>query len=216
MKLKAVLMDLDGTLIDSIPLIMKSFDETIRHFGFKISRQKLRELSQVHSREVAYYFMDKNKLSFNLGDFVNYRRRVFLRLLKKEKDIWFEDSKFFLEKASKKYKVGIVTGSRWSFVNAVLGKKTRRFVNCIITSDDVEHKKPDIEPLEKALKKLKVKKEEIVFVGDSNQDGLMCRRAGVTFVAKRTGISTEFQLKKFAPIYIAKNFAEIEKLLGIE
>jgi pyrophosphatase PpaX len=216
MKLKAVLTDLDGTLIGSIPLIMKSFDETIRHFGFKVSRQKLRELSQVHSREVAYYFMDKNKISFNLDDFVNYRRRVFLSLLKREKDIWFGDSKIFLEKASKKYKVAIVTGSRWSFVNAILDKKTRRFISCIITSDDVGHKKPDIEPLEKALKKLEVKKEEIIFVGDSNQDGLMCRRASVAFVAKRTGISTEFQLKKFAPIYVAKNFAEIEKLLGIE
>jgi pyrophosphatase PpaX len=215
MVLKAVLMDLDGTLINSIPLILKSFDETIKHFGFKVSRQKLRELAQLHSREVAYYFMDKEKTSFDLYEFVNYRRKVFLRLLKEEKNLWFPDSKQFIEKASKKYKLGIVTGSRVSFVKAVFDKKTFSLLGSVITSDDVEHKKPDIEPLEKTLKRLGVKKEEALFIGDSNQDGLMCRRFGINFIAKRTGISTEKQLNDFKPILVVKSFAEAENFFGI-
>ena len=114
---------------------------------------------------------------------------------------------------SKNYKVGIVTGSRWIFINAVFDSKIKRNINCIVTSDDVEHKKPDIEPLEKAIKKLRVKKEEVIFIGDSTQDGLMCQRFGVPFIAKTTGISTRFQLKKFGPLFVGKDFEEIENFV---
>jgi HAD superfamily hydrolase (TIGR01549 family) len=215
MVLKAILLDLDGTLIDSIPLITKSVDKTITHFGYKVSKQKLRELSQLHSRDIGYYLMDSNKTSFDIHEFVEYRRLIFLKLLKKQQKQWFKDSKSFLEKESKKYKVAIVTGSRWQFINAVFDKQVMKNIDFIITSDDVEHKKPDIEPIEKTLKKLKLKKEEIVFIGDSTQDGQMCQRYGVKFIAKTTGIPTEYQLKKYNPILIAKNFSQIEEYLWV-
>jgi HAD superfamily hydrolase (TIGR01549 family) len=214
MVLKAILIDLDGTLIDSVPLITKNVERTIKHFGFKVSKQKIRELSQLHSRDIAYYLMDKYKVSFNLKEFVDYRRKEFIKLLEK-KNYWFKDSILFLEKASKKYKVAVVTGSRDSFVKAVFDKKTRNLVDLIITSDDVIHHKPDIEPLEITLKKLKLKKEEAIFIGDSTQDALMCQRYGIKFIGKITGISTEYQLKKFGPVFTAKSFSQIESFLKL-
>ena len=213
MVIKAILMDLDGTLIDSIPLILASVEATVKHFGFKCSKQKLRELSQLHSRDIAFYFMDKNKAHFNPNEFINYRRNVFLAMLKKEKKNWFSDAKPFIKKMSKKYKIAIVTGSRWIFIDAVFDAGTKSKLACIITSDDVEHKKPDVEPLEKALGKVRAKKDEVIFIGDSTQDGLMCQRYGVPFIGKKTGISTEYQLRKYHPLLVAKNFTEIEDFL---
>jgi pyrophosphatase PpaX len=213
MVIKAILMDLDGTLIDSIPLITKSVETTIKHFGFKCSKQKLRELAQLHSRDIAYYFMDKNKKHFSPHDFVNYRRSVFLKLLDKKQKHWFGDAKPFIKKMSRNYKLAIVTGSRWIFLDAVFDAGTKNKLAAIITSDDVKHKKPDIEPLEKALGKVRAKKDEVIFIGDSTQDALMCQRFGIKFIGKSTGISTSFQLKRFNPILIAKNFAEIEEFL---
>ena len=137
-------------------------------------------------------------------------------MLEKKQKQWFNDSKPFLEKASKKYKIAIVTGSRWAFIEAVFDEKTMQNIDFIITSDDVEHKKPDIEPIEITLKKLKLKKDEIVFIGDSTQDGTMCLRYNVSFVAKTTGISTEKQLKKYNPVLIAKKFSQIESYLGFD
>ena len=212
--IKAILLDLDGTLIDSIPLITKSVEQTIKHFGFKCSKQKLRELSQLHSRDIAYYFMDKNKKSFNPHEFVKYRRDTFLSMLAKNKKHWFLDAKPFIKKMSKKYKLAIVTGSRWIFIDAVFDANTKHHLKAIITSDDVKHKKPDIEPLEKGLGKVRAKRDEVIFIGDSTQDGLMCQRANVKFIGKSTGISTIFQLKKFEPIFIGENFSEIEAFVS--
>jgi len=215
MVIKAILMDLDGTLIDSIPLILASVEATVKHFGFKCSKQKLRELSQLHSRDIAYYFMDKNKAHFSPYDFVEYRRKTFLKLLEKEKKNWFNDAKPFIKKMSKKYKLAIVTGSRWIFIDAVFDAGTKSKLACIITSDDVEHKKPDIEPLERAMGKVRAKKSEVIFIGDSTQDGLMCQRANVSFIGKETGISTKFQLKKFNPIKIIKTFSDLDEMLDV-
>ena len=213
MALKAILMDLDGTLIDSIPLILASVEQTVKHFGFKCSNQKLRELSQLHSRDIAYYFMDTTKKHFSPHDFINFRRETFLQLLEKKKKNWFNDAKPFLKKMSQKYNLAIVTGSRWIFIDAVFDAGTKHILKTIVTSDDVEHKKPDIEPLEKVMGKVRAKKDEVIFIGDSTQDALMCQRFGIKFIGKSSGISTSFQLKKFNPVFIGKNFEEIEKFI---
>jgi len=217
MKIKAILLDLDGTLIDSVPLIMSSDKAAIEEFGFKVSHQKLRELSMLHSRDIAYYLMDSTKKIFNIFEFIDYRRRFFLNSLKKHKakNLWFNDSKQFISDMSKDYPLAVITGSRNIFVNEVFDKKTRAYLNCLITSDDVSHKKPDIEPLLKAINRMKLKKEEVIFIGDSIQDGLMCQRLGVKFVAKLGGISTENNLRKFNPIYVAKDFREIKRFVEL-
>jgi phosphoglycolate phosphatase-like HAD superfamily hydrolase len=162
--------------------------------------------------------MDSKKTSFDLFDFINFRRRVFVALLKKHlpRKLWFSDSKEFLFSASKKYPLALITGSRHMFVNEVFDKKTKNCFKTIITSDDVEHKKPDIEPLLVTLKKFKLKAKDVVFIGDSIQDGLMCQRLGVDFIAKNTGISTENELRKFGPIFVTESFKDIENFLGIE
>mgnify|MGYP005851113399 FL=1 len=212
MKVKAILIDLDGTLIDSIPLIMESDKAAIKEFGFKVTPRKMRELSLLHSRDIAYYLMDSTKIVFDLNKFIEFRRNYFISLLKKFKPnkLWFKDSIDFLEVVSKTYPIAIVTGSRSKFVNQVFDEKTLSLVKFIITSDDVEYKKPGIEPLVLALKKLRLKKEDIVFIGDSVHDGLMCQRLGVKFIAKTGGISTQNQLKKFNPVFVAKNFSQIK------
>jgi|GEM_PF-1336187 len=214
-KYKAIFLDLDGTLIDSIPLIMKSDKDAINAFGFNVSHQKLRELSMLHSRDIAYYLMDSKKTSFDLYDFINFRRRIFVALLKKylPKNLWFNDSKEFLFSLSKKYPLILVTGSRKIFVKEVFDNKTRSCFKSIITSDDVEHKKPDVEPLLVGLKKLNLKPKDIVFIGDSIQDGLMCQRLGVDFLAKNTGISTEKELRKYNPIFVTESFKDIKNFL---
>ncbi|MFA6065397.1 MAG: HAD family hydrolase [archaeon] len=217
MKIKAILLDLDGTLIDSIPLIMASDKDAIEEFGFKVSHQKMRELSMLHSRDIAYYLMDSTKKVFNIFDFIDYRRKSFLHSLKKHKanKLWFKDSKQFIQDMSKNYPLAVITGSRNVFVNEVFDKKTRSCLNCVITSDDVEHKKPDIEPLLKAITRMRLNKEEVIFIGDSIQDGLMCQRLGVKFIAKLGGISTENNLRKFNPIFIAKDFCEIKRFVEL-
>ncbi|MBP5677470.1 MAG: HAD family hydrolase [Bacteroidales bacterium] len=60
------------------------------------------------------------------------------------------------------------------------------YVDMVVSANDVQHGKPNPEPVEKILSALQVKAEEAMVVGDANYDILMgrnagCRTCGVTY-----------------------------------
>ncbi|MFC6085210.1 HAD family hydrolase [Sphaerisporangium aureirubrum] len=60
-------------------------------------------------------------------------------------------------------------------------------VTAVVHAQDVEHSKPDPEPVRHALDKAGVSADQAVFVGDSVWDALAARGAGVECVALRSG-----------------------------
>jgi phosphoglycolate phosphatase len=55
----------------------------------------------------------------------------------------------------------------------------------VVGSDDVERKKPDPESLEKVMGHFSIRPDQVLYVGDSEIDQILCRLAGVPFVAYR-------------------------------
>jgi phosphoglycolate phosphatase len=55
----------------------------------------------------------------------------------------------------------------------------------VVGSNDVERKKPDPESLEKVIGHFTIRPDRILYVGDSEIDQILCRLAGVPFVAYR-------------------------------
>jgi phosphoglycolate phosphatase len=80
----------------------------------------------------------------------------------------------------RKYKLGIVTGGSRARVRKQIRyfEFADHFSVCVYSEDTVE-KKPHPAPLELALRRLRVRPEECVYVGDAPEDVEMARRAGV-------------------------------------
>lgn len=57
------------------------------------------------------------------------------------------------------------------------------FFEMVVTAQDVKNPKPHPESIEKILQTLNVKKEETVFVGDSEVDQQTARSSGIKFIA---------------------------------
>jgi phosphoglycolate phosphatase len=55
----------------------------------------------------------------------------------------------------------------------------------VVGSNDVERKKPDPEALEKVVGHFSIRPDQVLYVGDSEIDRILCRLAGVPFVAYR-------------------------------
>lgn len=70
-------------------------------------------------------------------------------------------------------------------------------VDIIIGADDVTHFKPHPEALERAMTALEVSPEESLYVGDSAADAEAAYRAGVAFVAVRSGCTPLEALNAF-------------------
>ena len=90
----------------------------------------------------------------------------------------------------------------------ILAQKTLKrhlidhFFDIVIDGDDVESKKPDPEGIHKIMKAASVLKSQMIYVGDSRVDQVACENAGVRFIwhdsGSDDGINKENMYNKFS------------------
>lgn len=115
---------------------------------------------------------------------------------------------------SKRYKLGVVSGNYRPTVLSALSKcGLRRMMKVIVSIDDSPISKPSPEPLFMALRKLKVRPNEAVYVGDHPDD----IRAGMAAGMKTIGVaSSDFAFRRLAavrPNAIVKDIGQLPKVL---
>ena len=69
------------------------------------------------------------------------------------------------------------------------------------------------ESLEELMRKHNLKKEETVFIGDSNHEIEAGKKAGIKTIAVTWGFCTEDKLKGLNPDYLVHNIKELEEIL---
>jgi putative hydrolase of the HAD superfamily len=177
MSIKAVLFDLDNTLIDFIKMKVEACRSAIKAMikaGLKIDDETgLKKLIETYFRvgiesDIAFTKfleeqtgeVDKTILQAGINAYLN-RKPDFLK-----------PYPYVLETLemlkSKDLKLGIVTdATREKALVRLNAMDITRFFDVIITYDESKVKKPDELPFRLAMEKIGLKPEEILFVGDS-------------------------------------------------
>ena len=83
------------------------------------------------------------------------------------------------------------------------------YVSMVVSSNDVEHHKPHPEPVQKILAALGIAPEEAVVVGDANYDILMGRAAGCRTVGVTYGNQTAADLRAAGADHLIDDFADL-------
>ncbi len=209
MKFKAVFFDLDGTLVDSIPLHASSFHELLRELGLEMPLEELVPMIGQTSQQMFEEFNKRKPLGVSLEKFFEMRRTYFKKAIG-EKDITFSPVFGVLSELKGKIPLALVTNSSHKTTFKITtNERLRSFFDVIVTAGDVKKPKPNPEPFELAAKKLGVPLKECVLVGDAVQDAEGAKNAGIPFIAVTTGIASKEELEKFRP------FALIESLEGL-
>jgi pyrophosphatase PpaX len=196
--LAAVLFDLDGTLVDSIQLILQAYRHTMRQHGRgelpdalwlaglgKPLEVQLRELARDEAeiqamRETfrSYYVAHHDALMApypGVNDALHVLRRRGLRL-------------------------GVVTSKmRDTTVRTLQICKLDSYFEAVVTVSDVKAGKPHPEPVLLALTKLGAAPSEALFVGDSPFDMAAGRAADVAIAAATWGPFPRETLSPYAP-----------------
>ncbi len=89
-------------------------------------------------------------------------------------------------------------------------------VDVIIGADDVSYGKPHPEPLERAMAALGVAPNEALYVGDSAADAEAAQRAGVAFVAVRSGCTPHEALEAFPRLAELDDVGELPAWLAAQ
>jgi pyrophosphatase PpaX len=198
--MKTYLFDLDGTLLDSIELILTSFHYTSRvHLGSELpDSQWLAGVGTRLRTQLAKVARSEEELDAMLDTYQTYNleqhdtmAKPYPGVVEVVKTLHRDQAKLAL--VTSKLSKGANRGVR------LLGLDEELSVR--VCADDVVRGKPDPEPVLKALVALDVPPEGAVFIGDSEHDIESGRRAGVETAAATWGPFSREKLEAARPTY---------------
>ncbi len=114
-------------------------------------------------------------------------------------------------------KLGIVsTKFRYRIETILRRERLLNYFEVIIGGEDVSTLKPNPFGLLLAVKKLKLDRSEVIYIGDSVTDAETAKRAGISFIAVLSGVTprnafNQSQLRDFL-----SNISELPNILGIK
>jgi pyrophosphatase PpaX len=185
----AVLFDLDGTLVDSIELIVTAaMNAFASRPGPSPTEAQIRNtIGRPLPTTFGPWLVDENDLPFLISKYREYQLEHHDRLTNAYDGI--VDAVAALDAAG--CRMGIVT-SKVGFMaeRALVHTGLAQYMRCIVASDSTTRHKPEPEPVLLALEKLGAAPDEAVFVGDSPYDMQSGRAAGVHAVGVAWGAFT--------------------------
>lgn len=96
-----------------------------------------------------------------------------------------------------------------SVVDFIKGFHLDDIITFVIAAEDVKHAKPDAEPVIKTLKHYGIKAEDAVVIGDTHFDILMGRNAGCATIGVAYGNGSRESLIEAGADMVVDDFAEI-------
>ena len=200
MSLSTFLFDLDGTLIDSIELILRSYRHTMRlHRGHEPSDDVwMRGLGTPLWVQFRHFTEDPAEIEAMVATYRAYNLAHHDELVRPyagvvEAVLALRDRGKTLGLVTSKMRSGALRGLR------VAGLEDAFQV--IVGADEVTHPKPHPEPVLKALERLGAPASGAVFVGDSRHDIECGRAAGVKTAAVLWGPFDRSHLEDLEPDY---------------
>lgn len=212
-KKKAILFDLDGTLVNSAPTVLDIINQVRRQDNQKSLQlnPSIEQLISLGGRDMIINLISKDNVDKNLNTF---------RALYEDYDLTherlFDGVKELLSKLRQQYTLAALTNKPKTLVKKTMTHhQIECFFDCIICREDVMEKKPDPEGFNLVLKTLNLIKDEVIYVGDSLVDLELAKTLQVEFfLYNRLNIN---QLRKDNQFYYQEfdSFVDLTTDLGL-
>jgi len=212
--LQSVIFDFDYTLADSSPGVFECINFALREMG-------LDHVSQdAACRTIG---LSLNETFLTLGKHHEPQRcDEFHQLFVQRADQVMVDRTALYETVptmvtalrERGLRLGIVSTKYRSRINGVLKREgLHDQFGVVIGGDDVEHYKPHPQGLFEAMKKLESSPESVVYVGDSQVDAELAKRAGVPLVVVLSGVTPKEHFDNYTPVGVLENISHLPQLL---
>lgn len=208
----ALLFDLDGTLADSVALILGAFRHTFAtHLGAVPADEVwIAGMGTPLTAQLRALVPDDALAGAMLATYREFQREHHDTLLREFDGV--RETVALLH--ARGHPMAIVTSKANELAQRAIERiELDRYFDVVIGLDSCERHKPDPEPVHRALERLGYAPSEGVFVGDSPHDIAAGRAAGVTTVAALWGPFPRTALEAAAPHHLLPHIRELPALV---
>ncbi|NWG10023.1 MAG: HAD family hydrolase [Nitrososphaerales archaeon] len=215
MNIKAVIFDLDGTVVKFALDFVRARKEAIAEMGRRdIDVKDLSESLSLYSMlKIVKGRLDAEAFS-NLEKFLwDILEKIELRAAD-ETDLQPDALQTLISIKNLGLRMAIVTNNGRKATNMVAKKfGLNDFFDVVVTREGAKELKPDGGSIERALEILGINSSEAIYVGDGVIDILAAEKAKVISVAIPTGVSRIDDLVKAKPDYVIGSLKDIKRLI---
>ncbi|MCC6770676.1 MAG: HAD hydrolase-like protein [Gemmatimonadaceae bacterium] len=211
--LPVVLFDLDGTLIDSLELLVGAMQHafetwsgprpTVEEWVATIGRPLLWQFGQ--------YATTTEEVQHLVGTYRTFQNEHHDRLTRP-----FAGIPSLVERLSTEgHLLGVVTSKGDHLANrSITHVGLAPFFPVVVGADRTTKHKPDPDPIRFALRELRAEPAQAVYVGDSPYDMMSANAAGVTSIGVTWGASALEPLRRGEPQHVVGTVEELDALLA--
>lgn len=211
---KAVIFDLDGTLLDTLPDILFCVNETLEKFGRKkIDSALLREYVGNGARELIRLASGGAEGAL-LDSMLGFYNRTYTERFAEDTVVFPGIEETLAALKERGYLLAVLTNKPQAPTEKLIKKffPAGTFAEVVGQSEKVACKPDKTETLN-ILSRLKVMKEHAFFVGDGDTDAMTAVNAGITGIAVLWGYRGKEELKRAGAKIFVRTPAEILDVL---
>lgn len=215
-KLKAILIDLDGTMFDTAPEIAIAMNQTLQALNFRtLSFDTIRQFigKGVDNLVNQSLLASNEKGNIKKNEALKLFNEFYKKIAKQSKPYDDVEStlKFLQEK---QIKLACVTNKPSCHTYLILEESNfEKFFDCIICGDEMKFKKPHQFSIDYVRKKLDVAEMETLMVGDSSNDIRAANNAGVSVATVPYGYQYEEPIENFPVSFALQQFSDLKHLV---
>jgi phosphoglycolate phosphatase len=217
-----LLFDLDGTLVDSAPDLAWAVNDTLAQLGRDTfpedtvrgwvgnGAQVLIERALSGSSTISEQ-LDRDLAARALRVFLaSYQQHLCVH-----STLYPGVEPTLRQLAQRGFRLAIVTNKPERFVAPILeGLGLAELFDCVVGGDTLSQRKPDPAPLQFAAEQLGVALSRCVMVGDSRNDILAAKAAGIPSIGLTYGYNYGESIAVYEPEHVLESFAALGEVLS--
>ena len=220
--IKAILFDMDGVLIDAKEWHYTALNRALGLFGFEISRvDHIHSYDGLPTKDKLNLISETSNLPYELHDFINQVKQKYTNEIINQKCAPLFVHEYALKRLrDEKYKLVVCSNSIRNTVEIMMDKaELSKYLDFVMSNEDVKRAKPDPEIYRIAMKKLGINPYECLILEDNKNGIIAAKKSGGHLMKIDTVYDVNYEnIKNRININIKdyKEYSEIYSSIEIE
>ncbi len=209
--MKTVIFDVDGTLVDSVDLHAKAWQDAFRDFGHDFEQKACHDQIGKGGDQLLPVFLSRERIEEIGEELEAHRGKLFKERYLSEVEAFADVRKLFERLIADGTRIALASSAKAEDLQTY--KEIAQIADLLhaeTSTDDARHSKPHPDIFEAALRKLgDVRPEDAIVVGDTPYDAEAAAKAGIRSVGLLCGGWSEADLRKAGCIEVYRDPADL-------